>query len=67
MKLKGLLLSLVIVVGGIGGLDAQTTTTLTASQVSVPTPTPYTIVSQDANSRIWQSDGKANRTKLVKM
>jgi hypothetical protein len=32
--------------------EAQTPTT--QSQVNVPAPTPYTIVNQDANSRVWQ-------------
>jgi hypothetical protein len=27
-----------------------------ASQVGVPSPTTYTIVSQDANSRVWKSE-----------
>jgi len=33
--------------------EAQSTT---QSQVNVPAPTPYTIVDQDANSRVWQRE-----------
>jgi hypothetical protein len=36
----------------INGAEAQSPTT--QSQVNVPAPTPYAIVSQDANSQVWQ-------------
>ncbi len=42
----------------VNGLEAQQTTAPTqatqVTQVSVPAPTPYAIVNQDANSQVWQ-------------
>ena len=42
---------LIFLVLGTIGLEAQSTA---QSQVNVPAPTPYTVVTQDANSRAWQ-------------
>ena len=50
MKIPILILIFLAFIGN--SLEAQLPTT--QSQVSVPAATPYEIVSQDANSRVWQ-------------
>jgi RHS repeat-associated protein len=53
MKIPILILGLIAV--AVSGLEAQQTTAQAqVNQLSVPTPTPYAIVNQDANSRVWQ-------------
>src|SRR5580658_1268469 len=56
MKLNILLLSLLTVAASNCGLRAQATATPATTQFNVPPPTPYAIVKQDANSRIWQRE-----------
>jgi hypothetical protein len=44
-----ILVFLAFIVNGVG---AQSPTT--QSQITVPAPTPYLIINQDANCRVWQ-------------
>ena len=50
--MKILILAFVLLIFVVNGLEAQSPTTQT--QMNVPAPTPYSIVNQDANTRVWQ-------------
>ena len=56
MKILTLALGLMALV--VNGLEAQQTpiTQPQVTQANVPAPTPYAIVRQDANSRVWQRE-----------
>src|ERR1700722_3976365 len=47
------ILAFILIAFVANGLKAQSTA---QSQVNVPAPTSYTIVNQDANSRVWQRE-----------
>ncbi len=58
--MKTSILALVLMALVVNSLEAQQTTAQTqaaqVTQVSVPAPTPYAIVNQDGNSRVWQRE-----------